>query len=135
MMEPRMIPDELVKDVETLKEQGYDCRLVEDGLKIYVVFTNYPLPPGIYNIDSTDLIIFTTSQYPNAGFDMFWVDEKLKLKGTESPPSSAEHIESHLGKNWRRFSYHPYNNKPWNPSEDSVIRHVSYINQRLRKGD
>ncbi len=129
-----MIPEELTKDLQVLKDSGFNYDVVEEDLKIYVVFRNYPLPSQIYNIGSTDLLIFTTVHYPNAGFDMFWTDEKLKLNNN-GVPKNAEVIEQYLGRNWRRFSYHPFNNRAWNPSVDSVISYMSYIDQRLRKGD
>ena len=129
-----MIPDELIKDLEILKEQGYTFEIVEESPKICIVFKDYPLPAGIYNIEKADFLIFTTPHYPNAGFDMFWVDPKLTLKNN-AQPKSAETFENHLGKQWRRFSYHPYNTRPWNPSEDSIISFMSYVQQRLLKGD
>lgn len=128
-----MIPEELIKDVQVLRDNGFVCDIVEEGLKICVVFRNYPLPP-LYNRDSTDLLIYTTAQYPNAGFDMFWTDEKLMLKNSVIP-KSADSMEPHLGKIWRRFSYHPFQNRPWNPSRDSVISYISFVAQRLNKGD
>jgi hypothetical protein len=129
-----MIPDELMKDLEILKEQGYIFNIVEESPKIYIEFKEYPLPAGIYNIEKVDLLIFTTPHYPNAGFDMFWVEPKLTLKNN-GQPKAAETFENHLGKSWRRFSYHPYNTKPWNPSEDSVVSFMGYVLQRLQKGD
>lgn len=129
-----MIPEELVQDLQVLKDQGLEFSIIEESGKIYIEFKDYPLPPGLYTLDKTNLLIFTTPYYPNAGFDMFWVDQSLFLKNN-GVPKSAECIEPHLGRNWRRFSYHPYNNRPWNPSEDSVIRFMSYVQQRLRNGD
>lgn len=129
-----MIPDELIRDLQVLKDNGFVFDQVEDGLKIYMVFKIYPLPPQIYNMEATDLLIFTTAQYPNAGFDMFWTDVKLTLKSGRTP-KNAESIETHLGKSWRRFSYHPFNSRPWNPSKDSVISYISYVDQRLNRGD
>ena len=129
-----MIPDELTKDLATLAQRGLVHEVVEEGPRIFIVFKGYELPDGLYSMEKTDLMIFTTQFYPNAGFDMFWVDEGLKLKG-EGIPKNADQIENYLGKRWRRFSYHPYNSKPWSPSEDSVIRFMVYVEQRLRKGD
>lgn len=129
-----MIPQELVNDLQVLKDQGLEYNLSEDTGKVYVVFVSYPLPAEKYNMEKTPLLIFTTPYYPNAAFDMFWVDQNLLLKNG-CVPKSAESIESHLGKNWRRFSYHPYNNKRWNPGEDSVINFMSYVQQRLDRGD
>jgi len=129
-----MIPQELVQDLEVLKTQGYAFEIIEDGVKIYIKFKDHPLPSGIYNTDKTDLLIFTTSHYPIAGFDMFWVDSTLALKNN-GHPKAAETFENHLGISWRRFSYHPYTATPWSPSEDSVIRFMSYVDKRLLMGD
>lgn len=129
-----MMPDELVRDLEILKEHGHICEITEDGGKIYIVFKDYPLPSEMYNMDKIELLVFTTPHYPNAGFDMFWTSPNLLLKNN-GVPKSSESIEPHLGRSWRRFSYHPYNTKPWNASEDSVISFMSYVQQRLQKGD
>lgn len=129
-----MIPDELVKDLEILKTRGFSFELTEANSRIYVIFRDFPLPDGVYNMQKTSLLIFTTPLYPNAGFDMFWVDNKLTLKNG-GIPKNAEQIESHLGRVWRRFSYHPYQKKPWNPSEDSVEVFIQYIEQRLMMCD
>lgn len=129
-----MIPEELLADLKVLSEQGFAYDLVEDGGRIFIIFKEYPLPPNLYNLDKTDLLIFTTPHYPNAGFDMFWVDEKLRL-GNGGIPKSGESVENYLGRSWRRFSYHPYNVKPWNPSDDNVVTFMSYVDQRLKKGD
>lgn len=130
-----MIPEELIKDLELMKQQGHVYEVVEEVGKIYIKFKGHPLPPGLYNLEKTDLLIFTTPYYPNAGFDMFWVDQELVLKSTGGPPRNGEVMEPHLGKTWRRFSIHPYQNKPWNPSEDSVITFMGHINKRLQNGD
>jgi hypothetical protein len=133
-MADAMIPEELVRDLEELKERGHVYEVVEDSGRIYIVFRGYPLPSGIYNLERTDLLIFTTPHYPNAGFDMFWVDANIALKNG-GPPKNAESIENHLGRQWRRFSYHPYNVRAWNPSEDNVVSFMAYVDQRLKRGD
>lgn len=129
-----MIPEELIQELEVLKERGYKTETIEEDKKIYIIFRDYPLPPTLYNMDKTDLLIFTTPYYPNAGFDMFWVNESLRLVNN-NVPKNGDSVEPHLGKPWRRFSYHPYSQKPWNPSEDNVIIFMGYVEQRLRKGD
>ena len=129
-----MIPEDLQRDVDRLRDNGFCFDIVPDGQKIYIKFKNFQLPATLYNMDATDLLIFTTPHYPRAGFDMFWTDPELKLKD-KSIPKQADVEEFHLGKKWRRFSYHPYNDTPWNPSEDNISRFVEYVKQRLRNGD
>ena len=130
----RMIPEELKQDLEILQERGFSYDIIEEGPQVYVVFKGFPLPPGLYNMEKTDLLIFTTPHYPNAGFDMFWTDENLTLKNG-GIPKQAEHKQPFLGVQRRRFSYHPYSVTPWNPSEDNVVSFMEYVQQRLRKGD
>lgn len=129
-----MIPQQLIEDLKEFAERGYLYEIVESSNKVYVFFKQYPLPEGIFNLDKTDLLVFTTPQYPNSGFDMFWVDENLTLKDGR-PPRSAEQFESHLGRRWRRFSIHPYNQKHWNPGEDDISQFMTYVEKRLRNGD
>jgi len=129
-----MIPEDLSTDVNLLQSRGLALTLHEDGGRIFLVFAAYPLPPGIYNMERTDLLIFTTPDYPAAGFDMFWVDEALTLSNG-GVPSGADSIETYLGRPWRRFSYHPYNVRPWNPSDDDVGSFLGYVDQRLRRGN
>ena len=129
-----MIPDELIKDLSILGQRGFVYELIEANSRVYIKFTNHPLPDGVYNVQNTNILIFTTPLYPNAGFDMFWVDDKLTLKNG-SLPKNAELLETHLGSQWRRFSYHPYQKKPWNPAVDSVSVFMQHVEQRLRNGD
>lgn len=128
-----MIPVELQEEVTDLQEVGYQIVTKVENNKVYLIFKNYHLPQGIYTVDTTDLLVWTGVNYPSCAFDMFWVDNHLLLKGG-SIPRGAGHIEPHLGVQWRRFSIHPYNHKPWNPGEDSLLGFLSYINKRLKEG-
>ena len=129
-----MIPEILLKDIGALKERGFAFKIIEEGLKIYLWFNNFPLPSGCYNLEKTDLLIFTSVHYPHAGFDMFWTNQDLTLSDG-SIPKQADSIETHLGGNWRRFSYHPYQNSSWNPGEDDVAKYLGYVQQRLQNGN
>lgn len=129
-----MIPKELQKDAELLKERGFTFDFLEENQHIYILFRKFPLPSQVYNMETTDLLIFTTPQYPCAGFDMFWTDQNLALKG-DTIPQGADAIEMYLERDWRRFSYHPYQDTPWNPAVDNVGMYVEYVMQRLQRGD
>lgn len=60
---------------------------------------------------------------------MFWTDVGLGLKDGQTP-RSADHIEEALGKQWRRFSWHPQN---WNPGVDNLRTYLEFVNNRLSK--
>lgn len=129
-----MIPEQLKQEVAELIALGYKIELVEEGSRVYIIFRDYKLKDGLYNMSTTDLLVFNTTSYPSSHFDMFWVDQSLTLKNG-GIPQSAGHIEGYLNRNWRRFSIHPYNAKPWNPNEDSLTGYLSYVHQRLINGN
>ncbi len=129
-----MIPQELNHDLELLSSTGLKFKTVVEKRKVYVWFNDYKLPLSLYNKPSTDLLILTLTSYPKAGFDMFWVNSDVALYDGRTP-NNADVIEQHVGKMWRRFSYHPYQNRTWNPSEDSVASFIRYVDQRLERGD
>ncbi len=128
------IPDELIKDTNILRKNGYDLELIQEDRTVYIKFKDFPLVLGLYNLAKTNLLILTTIHYPNTGFDMFWTDPKLVLKDGVIP-KQATCVEPHLGEEWRRFSYHPYNNNRWNPADHDIKTFIAYVHQRLQRGD
>lgn len=128
-----MIPEQLRLEVEGLKGGENNIEIVLQESRVYIVFKNFKLPLGLYNANTTELLVWTTTAYPSANFDMFWTSPELKLvSGGE--PQSASHFEMHLNKNWRRFSIHPYNVNAWNPNEDNLISYLTHVNHRLHHG-
>ena len=129
-----MIPQDLTYDLKELTELGYVFEVKEENNKVYVQFDDFVIPSEKFSVPTTPLLIFTTNAYPKANFDMFWTAESLVLKNG-NVPRNAEVIEIHLGQRWRRFSYHPYNNRPWNPAMDNVGSFIEHVKERLRRGD
>jgi hypothetical protein len=127
-----MIPQELQDEVTRLRDLGYTLDTQEEGQRIYLVFRNFQLGSA-YNPPVSTMMVFTSVQYPNAGFDMFWVEEGVKL-ASGGIPQAGDSIESYLGLRWRRFSWHLPPNRPWNPSRDSLGTWLAAIEERLRKG-
>ena len=89
-----MIPEQLQQEVAELIQAGHLIEMMEDAPcnRVYIVIKNYPLPSNAYNMQSTDLLIYTTLLYPSSGFDMFWVNENLLL-ANGNVPQSAGHME------------------------------------------
>lgn len=125
-----MIPVELQAEVDALRELGYNLEVQEAGARLFIIFHNVPLPP-LYRPSTTDVMVYTSTLYPNAGFDMFWTPPEVLLADGRIP-QAAEAIEEYEGKKWRRFSWHL--NRPWNPSHDSLRSWLTYCEDRLNKG-
>lgn len=121
-----MPPAQLLQEIETLRLQGHNISLTEDSNWVSVVFHEYPVPAG-FSKKETNLLIRAQQSYPNSNLDMFWTDVDLVLEDGRVP-AAAEHIESHNGQQWRRFSWHP---QSWNPGRDSLCTYLEFINARF----
>jgi hypothetical protein len=102
--------------------------VVEDGAWINLVISTFPLGEG-YTKASSALLIRVQRTYPDAGPDMFWLDVGVML-ASGGVPQAAQAIETHSGKQWRRFSWH---RTTWNPSVDNLHGYLEFIRKRLRE--
>lgn len=123
-----MVPEQLQREVAALKESGAAIDLVEAEGVACVVLHDRKLPVG-YNKRSTELLLKLPLSYPNGQPDMFWTDCDLTLANS-GIPRSAEAIEPALGKQWRRFSWHPAR---WNPGTDDLSTYLEFVDNRLVK--
>ena len=107
----------------------YAFEVIEDPAFINLVFGAFPLGEG-YSADRSELLVKVPRSYPDAGPDMFWVDPGVTL-ASGVVPQSAEHVETHLNRPWRRFSWHRQGS--WNPNVDNMHSHIEFIRRRLRE--
>lgn len=121
------LPPRLEKEVQELRDaQRVD--IAEDGDYINLVLPAFALGEG-FSVATSDLLIRVQRSYPDAGPDMFWVDVSVLLANGQAP-QAAEVIETHAGRNWRRFSWH---RKGWNPSVDNLDSYIEFIRRRLKE--
>jgi hypothetical protein len=123
-----LLPEQLAEEVRFLQVQGYSVELVEAQGWANVVFHGYPLPPR-YSKLLTELLVRIPLSYPNGSPDMFWTDGDLAL-ADGTVPRNADALETALGKQWRRFSWHPHG---WNPGSSNILTYLEFINNRLAK--
>jgi len=123
-----MVPSQLVQEVEELRREAYAIDLIEGDGWANLIFHDYRIPPG-YNRASIELLLKFPMSYPNGRPDMFWTDKELLL-ANGAAPRNADAIEPALGKEWRRFSWHPTN---WNPGRDNLRTYLEFVNNRLAK--
>jgi len=123
-----VLPRALLDDVSVVKKLGYHVTVVEADSFGNVVFSEYAVTPG-YSKTATTLLVRAPLSYRNGRPDMFWTDVDLLLAGG-GVPASADVIETYLGRQWRRFSWHPGN---WNPAVDDLRTYLEFIDTRLAK--
>jgi hypothetical protein len=124
------LPDQLERDIESLREDGHVIEITEDGNRYYIVFAGFAIPSEAYLPRATDIMVMADYQYPMSRMDMFWTDPEI-LKTAGGYPQGAESFEEYAGRRWQRWSWHYPN---WNPACDNVRTHLEVVNDRLSGG-
>lgn len=97
-----------------------------DG-RLYVVLSKLALPAGLFAVDRSDLMFMSDHSYPLSAMDMFWTEpEVLRLDG--GIPAGGESIETYLGRQWRRFSWHRQG--VWRPTGNPLLDHYALMEAR-----
>jgi Prokaryotic E2 family E len=124
------LPDQLARDIESLREDGYSIEVTEDGNRYYIVFAAFAIPSEAYLPRATDVMVMADYQYPMSRMDMFWTDpEVCTVSG--GYPQNADQFEEYGGRRWQRWSWHYPN---WNPACDNVRTHLEVVLDRLARG-
>ncbi len=99
------------------------------GAQKGIVFKNYPLPLGRFNVEAADLLVVLPPGYPDAVPDMFFADPWLRLAGTAAYPNCADQPFAFGGRTWQRWSRH---NTAWRPGKDGIQTMLRRIDNALR---
>ena len=106
---------------------GFAVEVHQDGNKLFVVVRGYQLPTGVAKVASTDVLFLADTQYPLSEIDMFWTDvEVVQPDGSIFEKSTV--MGQHLGRDWRRFSYH--RNGTWSSAGNPLLNHYSFMESR-----
>jgi hypothetical protein len=121
--------EELHRHATELAElAGVRVDVEHEGTQAFVILRDLPLPPGAYNLANSDILFTTDAQYPLSAMDMFWADVAL-VRADGSIPQNAQVIETYLGRQWRRFSWH--RNGVWNPNGNPLLDHFEFMQSRF----
>ena len=120
---------ELHRHVAELQEAtGLTVELAEARPQVLIVLRGVSLPPSAYQVAATDALFVTDVQYPLSAMDMFWTEPSV-LRADGSVPQSADVIETYLGRQWRRFSWH--RNGVWDPARNGLLDHYEFMLSRF----
>lgn len=98
------LPDD---DERFLTEQGFDWTLSADGDQAgFLVIRSFDVSGGGFAPSTTDLMIRIPPQYNLAQLDMWYCDPPIRCSANGQSPPNADVTETHLGRNWQRFSRH-----------------------------
>ncbi|MDO8272431.1 MAG: E2/UBC family protein [Gammaproteobacteria bacterium] len=113
------------EDYKTLAEAN--LAFEEDETSRYLIFKDFPLPPGIYRDEdgprlTVDVLYVVPPNYNTEGGDMFWVRHALsRIDGVPIPSISGPNQDSRTCKDveYFRWSRH-WNHNPWKAKIDNV---------------
>lgn len=116
---------------EYLARLGLPYDVSQEGGMIALVIHGWPVPAG-YEPREIDLLVRLPAGFPDAAPDMYWVDPPVRLAGSGAYPQAADLIESHVGRQWQRFSRHlPAG--AWQPGRDSLESYLALIRTELER--
>ena len=129
-------------DVEFLLEKGWPDGIVvtQVGAELHVVFRDYALPPGLYQQDTSDLLVCLIPPYPNQNPDMFWMRTDVKLANGQTPDRAAmmevpvpPNTKSPYITHWQRWSRHFNDRTQWRPGVDGLRSYLASIRLDLQR--
>jgi hypothetical protein len=119
-----MIPEQIQNDIDKLA-RIYPLESRDED-PIIVIIKDFELPQG-YKKDKADLLIIIPIAYPNAGLDMFWVENDA-IPNNKTWPFVVK-IEEIAGRTWFRFSWHGQ----WTPGVDNLLSFLEFICVGLKR--
>lgn len=94
-----------------------------------LILSGYQLPAGLQP-NTVDLLVRLPPQFPDVPPDMFWVAPSVLVTATGNAPPATEVRETHLSREWQRFSRHiaPGN---WITGRDDLSSWLTAIHRTL----
>jgi hypothetical protein len=119
------------RDVKFLNERGLAWELLPDpqGAACLVV-KEFNVAAGGFTPATTELMIRIPPQYPMTPLDMWYCDPPVRLAASGQFATASEVMESHLGRNWQRFSRHL--NGGWRSGVDGLRSYFALIHRELQ---
>ena len=129
----------LDEDYKNLQDRGLAYE--EDGHERFFVFTEYPLPPGLYTVARCDVLVVIPPNYNQAGNDMLWTFPRLyradgkQIPNVNDPAGGDNRVWKR--REFCRWSRHwnPPNAGAWRPGKDDIISIYRRIDWALRNPD
>jgi hypothetical protein len=129
------------EDYIALQERGFSY--VEDEQQRFFIFKDYPLPGGLYTVDTCDVLVVIPTNYNQDGNDMFWTNPRLHRSDGKTIPNTQNIGEVYndnrnfQGIEYCRWSRHWLHGTPsmWRPGRDNIISIQRRIEWAFRNPD
>lgn len=106
------------------------AHLAESNGQRYLLVPGYQLPEA-WGRQVVTLLVLIPNGYPQVAPDMFWVDPEIHL-ASGADPNAANCRETHLGRQWQRFSWHYRDSQAaWRPATSTLLSHLRFCAARF----
>jgi hypothetical protein len=128
----------LDEDYKILAETDLQC--AEDEDRRFLIFTNFPLPHGVYvndgkGVDQVEVLVVIPSNYNSTGTDMLWTYPRIRRADNGPMPNVCDYGGSdnrtYAGKEYCRWSRH-YDGNSWKAKIDNVQKILGRIEWALK---
>lgn len=117
-------------DLRYLTDRGLNHAVVSEANMTCVVLSQYPLPSGFDRANS-DLLLRLSPGYPDIPPDMWWFEPPVR-RADGRPIPATEVTESHLGRQWQRWSRH-FLPGQWRSGIDCLETFLALIRKELER--
>jgi len=119
------------RDVKFLNEREFNWQLLPDPQgAACLLIREFDVAAGGFAPSTTELMLRIPAQYPMVTLDMWYCDPPIRLVSTGQFATASEVMESHLGRQWQRFSRHL--NGSWKPGVDGLRSFFVLIQRELQ---
>ncbi|MBP0447264.1 multiubiquitin domain-containing protein [Roseomonas sp. SSH11] len=113
-----------------LEGNGIAYEIVHDGVMAGVVLKAFPLPQGMFDYETADILIQLPAGYPDACPDMFFASPRLRFQDGRMP-MNTEVDQVFAGRTWQRWSRH---SQEWRAGVDGLRTMVARVRRALEAG-
>ena len=118
----------------------------EDEGQRFLVFPNFKLKAGLYQVDQCSVLVVIPQNYPTAGNNMLWTYPRLQrtdgrvIPGTIdlSNPVSSRDTRTFEGKVYERWSRHwQVGNQVWRAGRDNIttiVNRLTFVLENSHEG-
>ncbi|WP_166211889.1 E2/UBC family protein [Cognatiluteimonas telluris] len=118
------------RDQAFLDDRGYDWELLSESAGGYLIVRNFDVTGGGFAPSPVTLMIRIPPQFPMTPLDMWYCNPPIRIAESGHFAPASEVMESHVGKNWQRFSRHL--NGGWRPGVDGLRSFFVLIQRELQ---
>lgn len=119
------------RDAAFLNERGLTWQLLPDPQGVAcLLITEFDVSAGGFTPAVTDLMIRIPPQYPMTPLDMWYCAPPIRISVTGQFAQASEVEETHMGRQWQRFSRHLNGN--WRPGVDGLRSFFALIQRELQ---